>query len=161
MQDIQEPRVWSLGWEDSLEKEVAAQFSILVWKIPWTEEPGGLCPWGCCKDLDMTVQLNTHTHTRLTISPGKKQVSIISRTVSGETEEIDAADEFAMSCWVQSEKFCMNQRQDEIGSGEGWTRLYRGWNRNENKYLESMHFLLSRCKQKDRIWSDHSTSKCT
>ena len=41
-------------------------------------------------------------------------------------EEIDVADEFTMSCWVQSEKFCVNQRQDEIGSDEGYTRLYRG-----------------------------------
>ena len=32
----------SLGWEDTLEKEVATHFSILAWKIPWTEEPGNL-----------------------------------------------------------------------------------------------------------------------
>ena len=32
----------SLGWEDPLEKEMATQFSIFVWRIPWTEEPGGL-----------------------------------------------------------------------------------------------------------------------
>ena len=31
-----------LGWEDPLEKEIATHFSILAWKIPWTEEPGGL-----------------------------------------------------------------------------------------------------------------------
>ena len=34
--------VWSLGWEDPLEKEMAAPSSILAWRIPWTEEPGGL-----------------------------------------------------------------------------------------------------------------------
>ena len=34
--------VWSLGWEDALEKEMATHSSILAWKIPWTEEPGGL-----------------------------------------------------------------------------------------------------------------------
>ena len=34
--------VQSLGWEDPLEKEMAACSSILAWKIPWTEEPGGL-----------------------------------------------------------------------------------------------------------------------
>ena len=34
--------VWSLGQEDPLEKEMAAHSSILAWKIPWTEEPGGL-----------------------------------------------------------------------------------------------------------------------
>ena len=35
-------RVWSLGWEDPLEKEMATHSSILAWRIPWTEEPGGL-----------------------------------------------------------------------------------------------------------------------
>ena len=39
---IQETRVLSLGWEDPLEEEMAPHSSILVWKIPWTEEPGGL-----------------------------------------------------------------------------------------------------------------------
>ena len=34
--------VQSLGWEDSLEKEMATHSSILAWRIPWTEEPGGL-----------------------------------------------------------------------------------------------------------------------
>ena len=35
-------RVPSLGWEDPLEEEMATHPSILDWKIPWTEEPGGL-----------------------------------------------------------------------------------------------------------------------
>ena len=35
-------RVWSLDWEDPLEKEMATHSSILAWEIPWTEEPGGL-----------------------------------------------------------------------------------------------------------------------
>ena len=39
---MQETRVLSLGWEDPLEKEMATGSSILVWEIPWTEEPGGL-----------------------------------------------------------------------------------------------------------------------
>jgi len=34
--------VQSLGWEDPLEKEMATHSSILAWRIPWTEEPGGL-----------------------------------------------------------------------------------------------------------------------
>ena len=38
----QETRVRSLGWEDLLEKEMAAHSSILAWKIPWTAEPGRL-----------------------------------------------------------------------------------------------------------------------
>ena len=42
MQEVQEIQVRSLGWEDSLEKEMATCSSILAWKIPWTEESGGL-----------------------------------------------------------------------------------------------------------------------
>ena len=39
---MQETQVQSLGWEDSLQKEMTTHSSILAWKIPWTEEPGGL-----------------------------------------------------------------------------------------------------------------------
>ena len=41
------PAMWetwaqSLGWEDPLEKEMATHSNVLAWRIPWTEEPGGL-----------------------------------------------------------------------------------------------------------------------
>ena len=39
---VQETCVRSLGWNDPLEKEMATHSSILAWRIPWTEEPGGL-----------------------------------------------------------------------------------------------------------------------
>ena len=39
---MQETQVQSLGQEDPLEKGIATHSSILAWKIPWTEEPGGL-----------------------------------------------------------------------------------------------------------------------
>ena len=35
-----------LGWEDPLEKGMATHYSILAWRIPWTEEPGGLQSMG-------------------------------------------------------------------------------------------------------------------
>ena len=40
--EMQETQVQSLGWEDPLEKGMAAHSSILAWRIPWTEEPDGL-----------------------------------------------------------------------------------------------------------------------
>ena len=43
---MQETRVRSLGQEDALEKEMAAHSSILPWRIPWTDEPGGLQSMG-------------------------------------------------------------------------------------------------------------------
>ena len=39
---MQETQVQSLGWDDPLEKGMATHSSILVWRIPWTEKPGGL-----------------------------------------------------------------------------------------------------------------------
>ena len=42
----QETWVWSLGWEDALEKEMATHSSILAWTIPWTVEPSGLLSMG-------------------------------------------------------------------------------------------------------------------
>ena len=42
MQELQETQVRSLGWEDSLEKGIATHSSFLAWRIPQTEEPGGL-----------------------------------------------------------------------------------------------------------------------
>ena len=62
---IQETQVQSLGQEDPLEKEMATRSSILAWRIPWTEEPGGYGPW-VCKKSDMTEQLSTHTGLQVT-----------------------------------------------------------------------------------------------
>ena len=50
---MQETQVQSLGWEDPLEKGMATHSSILAWRIPWTEEPGGLQSMGR-KELDTT-----------------------------------------------------------------------------------------------------------
>ena len=44
VQDPQETRVRYTGWKDPLEKRMATHSSILAWRIPWTEEPGGLHP---------------------------------------------------------------------------------------------------------------------
>ena len=46
---VLETSVQSLGWEDPLEKEVATHSSILAWRIPWIEEPGGLSSMGSQK----------------------------------------------------------------------------------------------------------------
>ena len=46
---VQEMWVQSLGWEDPLEKEMATLSSILAWRVPWTEEPGGLQSMGSQK----------------------------------------------------------------------------------------------------------------
>ena len=58
---MRETWVQSLGWEDSLEKEMATHSSILAWRSPWTEEPGGLhTVHGVTKELDVTEPIKTH-----------------------------------------------------------------------------------------------------
>ena len=51
--EMQETLVQSLGWEDPLEKGMGTHSSTLAWRIPWTEESGGLQSIGSgCKELD-------------------------------------------------------------------------------------------------------------
>ena len=57
---MQETRVQCLGWEDALEEEMATYSTILTWRTPWTEEPGG--SWGGTES-DTTELTHTHTHT--------------------------------------------------------------------------------------------------
>ena len=58
MQETQEMRVWSLGWEDPLEKEMAIHSTILTWKTPWAEEPGRL-ESKVSQESDMTKHAGT------------------------------------------------------------------------------------------------------
>ena len=55
---MQKTQVWSLGWEDPLEEEMATHSCILAWRIPWTEEPVGP-PSMVSQSLS---QLGTHDH---------------------------------------------------------------------------------------------------
>ena len=54
MQEMQETPVRSLGQEDPLEEGMATHSSILAWRIPWTEEPGGLQFHQSHKESDTT-----------------------------------------------------------------------------------------------------------
>ena len=87
MQGTQDTQVQSMGWKDPLEEEMATHSSIRAWKIPWTEEPGGLQStqrvrhnWAtehvvdlqCCINFSCTAQLywrllncSVHPHTGL------------------------------------------------------------------------------------------------
>ena len=57
---MQETQVWSLGWEDPLEKEVATHPSVLAWRIPWTEDLGRLQSMGLQR-VGHDWATNTHT----------------------------------------------------------------------------------------------------
>ena len=61
---MQETQVQSLGWEDPMEKEMANLPSILAWRIPWTEKPGGLQSMGSQR-VGHDSATNTQTHNNL------------------------------------------------------------------------------------------------
>ena len=54
---VQQTWVPSLGWEDPLEDEMEIHPTVLAWRIPWTEEPGGLHSWGR-RESDMTERIS-------------------------------------------------------------------------------------------------------
>jgi len=58
---MQETRIQSLGWEDLLEKGMVTHSSILAWRIPWTEEPGGLQSMGSQR-VGHNLVTNTFTY---------------------------------------------------------------------------------------------------
>ena len=86
---MQETWVPFLGWEDPLEKEMATHSSILAWKIPWTEEPGGLQSMGlqrvrrswtsaqaACWWYRNSTLLGSHTHSCSGMGRTRKTISM-------------------------------------------------------------------------------------
>ena len=88
-----ETRVWSLGWEGPLGKGMATYTSILAWRIPWTQEPGGLQSVGSQRvGHDWATNTHTHTHTHT----HTQKMALQSWTVSKE-EQLK---------WCQGKKWC-------------------------------------------------------
>ena len=68
----------SLGWEEPLEKEMATHSSILVWRIPWTEEPGGLQSMGSQRVRHDSASEHTHTQCHRDAEQALPLVGLIS-----------------------------------------------------------------------------------
>ena len=68
MRETQEMRIWSLSRGDPLEKETATHSSILAWKIPWTEKPGGLQSKGLQRIGHNWATQHTHRVSNLSIT---------------------------------------------------------------------------------------------
>ena len=69
MQETQKTRVPSLGWKYSLEKEMAIHSGILVWKIPWAEEPVGLQSMGSQRVGHDWTRTHADTHEPWAVLP--------------------------------------------------------------------------------------------
>ena len=75
---VQETQVWSLGWEDPLKKGMTIHSSILSWRIPQTEEPGGLQSMGLQR---VGHDRATHTHTHECCISTKNLLNSVMRTL--------------------------------------------------------------------------------
>ena len=97
-------RVRSLGWEDPLEKEMATHSSIFAWIIPWTEEPGGLQPWGC-RELDTTEQLeNEEIHFNMSFTDFETYQKIGNSYVPSALDvDNTCLDIDSVQCWAPRE----------------------------------------------------------
>ena len=76
---IQETRIWSLGQEDPLEKEMETHSSTFAWRIPWTEEPGRLKSLGSERvGHDWATNITTTVYHRSVISRLKEVLTYYS-----------------------------------------------------------------------------------
>ena len=108
---MQESRVRSLGWEDPLEKQMAPHSSILAWRIPWTEEPGGLQSmgsprvrhgWVTLTHTHPHTQTHTHTHTHTISLPLLRTGNRDNRSVTSAVRSRRGGGGEVMACTLVS-----------------------------------------------------------
>ena len=94
---MRETWVRSLGWEDPLEKEMAAHSSTLAWKIPWTEEPGRLQPMGSQRvGHDWTTSLSLLWWLFIVTTVVRKQTCLFFFVVASDSRQT----------WIQHSQLC-------------------------------------------------------
>ena len=144
MQDTQEMRILSLSWEDLLEKGLATLSSILVQRIPWTEEPGRLQSMGH-KESDMTG-VTQHGNIIHTVKP--MRISLSSLLVL-------CVCVYMLECWLVCRGLVVeSKRQPEIStliSLINWAKVNLSnkksfkKKRQNNSGEHSMHNLINVC----------------
>ena len=77
------PAMWEtwvqfLGWEDPLEKGMVTHSSILVWRIPWTEEPGGLQSMGSQSQTKLS-DFHFHRMSKVAWNKPEKEASVLGK----------------------------------------------------------------------------------
>ena len=97
---MREAWVRSLGWEDPLEEEMATHSSILAWRIPWTEEPGGLQSMGSQSDTTQRPSTSTHRSKKFCL----QNVNLVCKSLA------DPLNQIMQTSWV----FNTRPHQSEI-----------------------------------------------
>ena len=89
VQEVQEMQVRSLGQEDPLEEEMATHSNILAWKLPWTEEPGGLQSIGS-QIVMVFLELRQGIQAASCVGPGKSNLPFELRRKAGDCSRVTA-----------------------------------------------------------------------
>ena len=118
--------------KDPLEEGMATHSSILAWRIPWTEEPGGLQSWAC-KESDMTDRAD-HTHTWLV--PFLPDQSVLPGEVCGPRLAIRGVST-ALDTWSVgvSTSLPSAESSEHMESGIGLASSFRTWLPDEAQNL--------------------------
>ena len=130
------PAMWEtwvrfLGWENPLQKETDTHFSILAWRIPWTEETGRLQSMGLHSHSDMTERLSLHFTGKLYI--GKDSYTQMKKVSTRKNAEISTWHSQAFPLLGRLEEEGTLQKVGEGGSCSCWLgsdevgREIRGW----------------------------------
>ena len=110
--ETQEIRLQSLGQEDPLEEGMATHSSILAWRIPWTEEPGGLQLHRVTESWTRLKRLSMHAWRRLTTNKGLETVgwpyylwACVNGAGCGEGTQ-DTWSLLRKALWLPGQEFC-------------------------------------------------------
>ena len=165
MQEKWETQVWSLSWEDPLEKEMTTHYSILAWKIPWAEKPCRLQSMGSQRvGQNWAHYYNIKIWSKLYILWSIGKDSDAGRDW-GQEEKGTTEDE--MTGWHHRLDGRESELTQGVGDGQGglacrnswgrksqtrlsdWTELnwYTSWVRAFNKYMHPYNLSLSQDKK--------------
>ena len=122
---MQETRVWSLCWEDPLEKAMATHSSILAQKIPWMEEPGGLQSRGSQR-VEHAWAMNTKQPTNRDTDIENRLVDPVMEGDGGMNWESSFENRYITICKIDRQwEFAVWCREINLvlyGNLEGWGR---------------------------------------
>ena len=110
-----ETRVWSLGWEGPLGKGMATYTSILAWRIPWTQEPGGLQSVGSQRvGHDWATNTHTHTHTE----NGSSELNSVQRRATKVMPRKKMMQEDRLKRWLLCHLEIWSLKKGTVGSAK-------------------------------------------
>ena len=116
---MQEMWIWSLGREGALERGLATHSSVLAWRVPWTEEPGGLQSLGSHRVRQGWATEHEHSIYRASLNLQKQNVTIL--IVNESYTQIIHARKMKTK-WRHGDTFCFFTFREAVWCGWGGTK---------------------------------------